>query len=216
MLKKNRWMLLLSSVVILLPIVVGALLWDRLPDSIAVHWGVDNEPNGWNSRAFAVFGMPLVILALHWFAIVVTALDPKRKNISDKMFRVLLWICPGTSVLMCVITYGYAMGLMTSIGQIVLVFLGLLIVVLGNYMPKCRQNYTVGMRIAWTLSDPENWKKTHRFAGWTMIIGGVLILVTAFLENPWVSLPIMLIAALAPFIYSYLYHRRHHERGDDT
>lgn len=209
MLKKNKWILLLTSVVILLPVAAGLILWDRLPDQIATHFGTDNVPNGWSSKAFAIFGLPGITLALHWFAIFITQADPKRKNINGKMLMLLFWICPSVSVLLGALTYIHAMGMKPDVGLFVMLFLGLMFLLLGNYLPKCQQNYSLGVRIPWTLADPENWRKTHRFAGWTMSIGGVLILATAFFQNPWLFFAIVMLACFLPCVYSYVYYRKH-------
>lgn len=86
-------MLILTSVIILLPIFIGLLLWRQLPASVATHFGVDNQPDGYCSKAFAVFGLPVMMLFFHFISIVATNIDPKRKNISKKVFHVVMWIC---------------------------------------------------------------------------------------------------------------------------
>ena len=86
-------MLILTSVITLLPIFIGLLLWRQLPASVATHFGVDNQPDGYCSKAFAVFGLPVMMLFFHLICIVATNIDPKRKNISKKVFHVVMWIC---------------------------------------------------------------------------------------------------------------------------
>ena len=213
MLKQHKRMLILTSILILLPMAAGLILWPKLPSSIATHFNVNNEPDGWSSKAFTVFGMPLILLGLHALAVFCTLRDPKGSGIPWKMLRILLWICPWCSILAGAITYGYAMGIWVDIGQIVILCMGLLLIAMGNELPKCQPNYTVGIRIPWTLADPENWRKSHRFGGWTMTIGGLLCLVTAFLESPWVFFVILAAAVLLPCVYSYVYDRPHHREG---
>ena len=79
MLKQNKRKLLISSAVILLPALVGLLLWNQLPARMATHWGLDGTTDGWSGRTFAVFGMPLMLLATHWLCILITAKDPKSQ-----------------------------------------------------------------------------------------------------------------------------------------
>jgi hypothetical protein len=76
MIKKNLTKLIIGSVLILLPVLAGVLLWDRLPETMVTHWGTDNNPDGWSPRWVVVFGLPLVLLAVHWGCMVLTALDP--------------------------------------------------------------------------------------------------------------------------------------------
>lgn len=208
MMKKNKRMLLITSVAILLPILAGMVLWDDLPDKIAIHFGADNQPNGWSSKAFAVFGLPAITLGLHWIAVLGTAADAKRKNINEKMMTLFLWICPSISLVLSALTYTYAMGMEPDIGFFVMLLLGVLFMVLGNYLPKCRQNYTVGIRLWWTLNDPANWQRTQRVAGWSMSIGGVLILATAYFRIPWLFFAIVCAFIFLPIFYSYLCYRR--------
>ena len=209
MLKKNKGMLLLTSVIILLPIAVGLLLWNELPEMIATHFGVDNEPNGWSSKGFAVFGLPCVLLGIHWIAVLATAMDSRSRNIHGRMMTLLFWICPAVSLVCNALTYTYALGLKPDVGLTVMLLLGILYIVLGNYLPKCGQNYSLGIRLPWTLNDPENWRRTHRVAGWSLTVGGVLILASAPFRIPWLFIIIVFLSILLPVAYSCAYARRH-------
>ena len=79
----------------------------------------------------------------------------------------------------------------------------------GNYLPKCRQNYTVGIKIPWTLHDEENWNHTHRMAGYLWIFGGLLMIANIFLKWDWLVFAVVMVAVVVPTIYSYLYYRKH-------
>lgn len=207
MLKKYKGTIILTSVIILLPIIAGMILWDKLPAEIATHFGTNNQPNGFSSKAFAVFGLPFVILGLHLLCIIATNTDPKNKNISGKAIGVVLWIIPLTSLILMSVTYAYALGSKVRIGFIVIMLLGILFILLGNYMPKTKQNFTFGLRIPWTLNDEENWVKTHRLAGWLMVGGGAIICATAIFENPFIFFSVVIVMALGPVVYSYKLHK---------
>ena len=94
MMKANKKTLIITSIVTMLPVLIGIICWNRLPDVMATHFGFNNEANGFSSKAFAVFGLPLILLAVLWVGAFVTAHDPKRQNISPKMFSLMLWIAP--------------------------------------------------------------------------------------------------------------------------
>ncbi len=207
MLKKYKSTIILTSVLTLLPIVAGMILWNRLPAQIATHFGTDNQPDGFSSKAFAVFGLPLIMLGIHLLCIITTNLDPKGKNISGKAIGVVLWIIPLTSLLLMSVTYAYALGSKIRIGFIVIMFLGILFILLGNYMPKTKLNYTFGLRIPWTLNDEDNWVKTHRLAGKIMVLGGAIICATAIFENPFIFFPVVIVMTVGPVIYSYKLHK---------
>ena len=205
---KNNRMIVLTALLCLVPIAFGLILWDALPDPMPTHFGPDNRPDGWSSKPFAVFGLPLIIMALHLACVFGTRADPKYANISGKIMGLVLWICPAISILCGGLIYAVALGHELNVGLYLMLLIGVVFVVAGNYLPKSRQNYTVGIKIPWTLSDVENWNATHRFAGRLWMAAGVVILATAWLEQVWVFLPIVVLMVIAPVAYSYLFYRR--------
>ena len=210
MIKKNLKKLLLTSTVILLPILAGIILWDKLPDSVPVHFGPSGEADGYASRAVAVFVMPFVMLAFHWLCTLGTAADPKNKNIDKKALGLVLWICPMISLLVNGVIYVTALGIAINILMVFGLFFGCLFVVIGNYMPKCRQSYTLGIKLPWTLNDEENWNRTHRFAGRLWTVGGLAVIITAFLGKAFVFvfLGLVLLMVIIPTVYSYLLYKK--------
>ena len=132
--------------------------------------------------------------------------DPKHKNISDKIWILILSICPVLSILLMYMMVGSALGMEIDVNAILPVFLGVMFVVIGNYLPKCKQSYTVGIKIPWTLNSEENWNKTHRFAGPCWVIGGIMVMFTGLFENEILIMVIALIMVFAPIIYSYMYY----------
>lgn len=209
MLKQNKWKILITTLVILIPMLIGCLLWKQLPSAVITHWGVNNEANGFSSKAFAVFGMPAILAALHLFCIVMTAADPKQKNIGAKPLGLVFWIIPSITLLIFSIIYASAMGVQVNVGFFVILLIGVLFILLGNLLPKTKQNYTFGLKLPWTLNNPENWQHTHRFAGWCMVLAGIIIMLTAYWHNPWIFFGILLLAVLAPVVYSFIYYKRH-------
>ncbi len=211
MIKNNKRKLVLSSLLILLPILAGILLWNQLPDRIATHWGLDGNPDGWSSRPLAVFGSPLFFLAMHWLGVFVTAKDPKNKGQNRKVMGLVLWICPIISIVANSIVYTTVLGIAVPVGTVALLLVGLGFVFIGNYLPKCKQNYTIGIKITWTLASEENWNATHRLAGKLWIIGGLLMMAGAFLPQgalPYMLLGLLSIVVIIPVVYSYLFYKK--------
>ena len=147
MLRQNKWKILLTTLIILIPILVGCILWNRLPDTIATSFGVDSAANGWNSKLFAVLGIPAMIAAVHLFCLVVMSADPKQKNIGKKPLGIFFWILPCTSLLISTVIYGNAMDVKMDVGFLVCLFLGVLFVMMGNILPKAGQNYSFGIKL---------------------------------------------------------------------
>lgn len=208
MIKKNWKTMLITSLVILLPIVAGLILWDRLPEQLPIHWNAAGEVDGWTGKAFAVFGLPLLMLGFQWLCVLVTGADPKKKNHSDKVLQLVLWLIPLLSVVLNAVTYMAALGTEVAMEMIMPILMGLLFTVIGNYLPKCKQNYTIGIKIAWTLDSEENWNRTHRFAGWLWTFCGLAMIATAFFGGIWVFLVLSLLMVGLPVGYSYMLHRK--------
>ena len=208
MIKKNLKILIITSIVILLPVLAGVVLWDTLPEQIPTHWNAAGEIDGWSSKTFAIFGLPLMMLAMHWLCALATAADPKKANHSNKLIHLVLWIIPIISVVLFALTYVAALGTEVRMEMVMPLLVGFVLTVVGNYLPKCKQSYTIGIKIPWTLHSEENWNRTHRFAGRLWLVCGLGIMLTSFIGGFWVFLPIVLVMVLAPCIYSYLLHRK--------
>ena len=208
MIKKNLKTLIITSVIILLPILAGVILWIQLPDSMPSHWNASGEIDGWSSKPFTIFGLPLILLAAQWLCVLGTAADPKKNNHPEKILHLVLWIIPVLSVAMHTFVYLIALGHGVRMEVVMPVLIGVIFTIIGNYLPKCKQNYTIGIKIPWTLNNEENWNKTHRFAGWLWTVCGILIMLTGFFGGFWVFLPITFLMVLAPIFYSYILHRK--------
>jgi len=214
MIKKHLKTIIITSLITLVPMIVGIVLWNKLPAEIPTHFGLNNEPDSYGSKAFVVFGMPLLMLAMHIVCILATKVDPKMSNLSDKVFTMVLYIIPAVSLLMCGMIYPIALGNEMRVGLIVILFMGLLFTVSGNYLPKCKPSYTVGIKLPWTLDDSENWTKTHALAGKIWFAGGLLIIATAFFESPVIFFCITIIMVLTPTVYSYLLFKKKKDKAE--
>lgn len=202
--QEHKMLLVITSAIILLQTVVGVALWDQLPEQIATHFGINGEPDGWSSKAFTVFGMPLLLLALHWICLLVESAPNRKKIYSHKLRYLMMFILPAVALLMMVICYGHALGAGFNVGRVVLPFVGALLAITGNYMPKIRRNPTMGIRVPWTLDDDENWYKTHRFAAPVWVIGGLLLIVLGLIGyTNWFSFCTIFAIIFLPIIYSF-------------
>lgn len=205
--REHKMLLLLGSAIILLQTAIGLMLWDRLPDQIATHFDFHNQPNGWSSRTFTVFGMPLILLALHWVCLLAECAPGRASHSSAKIKYLLMFIVPATSLLTMVISYGYALGVGFNIGRIVLVFVGVVFAVTGNYLPKIRRNYTTGIKLPWTLESEENWNRTHRMAAPVWVLCGIALIVLGLIGyTGWTAFIVIAAAVMIPTAYSFALH----------
>ena len=208
MIKKNWKILVITSIVLLLPVLAGVILWNQLPEQMPTHWNAAGEIDGWSSKPFAVFGLPLLMLAIHWVCVLGTSADPKKDNHAGKVLHLVLWIVPVLSVVLHTVTYAAALGKEVRMELVMPIMIGLVLAIIGNYLPKCKQNYTIGIKIPWTLNSEENWNRTHRFAGRLWVACGIVIILTGFFGGFWIFLGIVLLMVFAPFLYSYILYKK--------
>lgn len=211
MIKKNLPKLIITSIVTLIPIIIGLIIWDMLPRQIPVHWNTQGEVDNFGSKSTAVFVIPAFLTVLHWLCVIVTTLDPKNKNIKGKPLTLVFWICPMISLVCSSLMYAIALGYKINIEIIAPLLMGVLFVIIGNYLPKCQQNYTLGIKLPWTLNDEENWNKTHRFTGVLWVICGVAIIATSLLGSFVIFFSIVILMVIIPVIYSYSLHKKGRE-----
>ena len=208
MIKKNWKTLIICSIIIILPIFIGLILWNQLPEQMPTHWNAAGEVDGWSSKAFAIFGLPLIMLGAQWLCVLGSLADPKKANHPDKVLHLVFWIIPVLSVVLNAVTIAAALGKEVRMEVFMPILVGLILTIVGNYMPKCKQNYTIGIKIPWTLNSEENWNRTHRFAGWLWTFSGVGIMATGFFGGVWIFLPIVFLMVFAPIVYSFLLYRK--------
>lgn len=219
MIKKNKWKLLFSSIVTLFPIVFGLIFWDKLPAEMTTHWGFDGNADGWMNKASTVFLLPVILLAIHWLCVLVSLKLPGGEDQHPKLMGIVLWIIPIVSLFAHGSVYMVAFGIKVQPLYLTNLLIGLLFIVLGNYMPKAKRNPAMGIKVKWALENEENWYATHRFGGKVYVIGGFLLLVGIFLPIPaglWVSGGILLALILIPTVYSYQYYKKQVKAGTYT
>ncbi len=211
MIKKNKGKLIASSAVILLPLLLGLIFDDKLPSIMSSYWGVDGYIEGSGDFGLIFFILPVILLALHWIAVLISSRDPKNAGQNKKIFDLVIWLLPIISLFVsCLIFVGMS-GNNAFAEKSVFLILGLLFAVIGNYLPKCKQNTTIGIKIKWTLENEENWNATHRFGGKIWFAVGIAILLCVFLPLK-AGFTAMMIVTLGSLIvitlYSYLYYKK--------
>lgn len=215
MIKKYKRTLIITSLVLLIPVVVGLLLWDQLPDPMPSHWNIHGEVDAWSSKASTVFGLPALMMVMQWVCLFASTADPKHKNFNPSMLKLMLWICPGISLILCLMVYPAALGYSVPIETIMPLVMGVLFMVIGNWLPKCEQTYTMGIKLPWTYASEANWNATHRFGGKVWFFGGLTMILTALLGCFWILIVIIALMVILPTVYSYLYYRKYEKENGD-
>ena len=208
MLKQYKKTLILSSILTLLPMAAGLLLQGRL-----------SQADGFGSLPVALYIMPLVMLAVQWLGVLLTLKLSKGQEQSGKTLGIAFWIVPALSIVSCTMVCLLALGLTDNPTWLIQLFLGTLFLIIGNYLPKFRQNFTMGIKLIWTLADEENWNATHRMGGKVWAAAGGAILLSVFLPAS-IGLTVTAVAVAAailiPTVYSWRFARRKKAEGRPT
>ena len=203
--KINKKLVLFTSILILLPSLVGCVFWNQLPEEIPTHFNLLGQADGYNHKVFAIFGLPALMLLMHWVLLFLMVKDPKSSNISSKIQILIYWIIPFVSCLSMISIYGESLGYSMMSGLLAQIFMGVVMIVIGNYLPKTHRNYIIGIRLPWTLESDKNWRKTHRLAGKIWVLGGLLLFLNSFLQLYvyWVFFLTLFFVVIIPSVYSY-------------
>lgn len=206
---KSKKMFLITLFLSAAPLWVGLAMYRRLPALIPSHWNFAGEVDGYMGKNSMIFGMGGFLAALQFFLCFAVKNDSKNKKMSPVIEGMTWWIIPAVSLVATHSIYNTAMGLPQPAIKIVVIAMSLLFLVIGNYMPKTRQNYTVGIKVPWTLNDESNWEATHRFAGHLWVWCSLICIVLALLGLEKLCVVLFIVMAAVPVIYSYLYYRNH-------
>lgn len=213
---RNKKRILLSTLLTLAPALIGCVLWNQLPETMVTHWGADGVADGYSSKAFAVFALPAIMAAANLLCMLATGLDPKQLEQNRKAANLIFWIMPIISITCCGIFFAISLGKTMDIPMFLCLSMGILFLIIGNYMPKVTQNSMLGIKISWTLLNEENWNRTHRFTGKVWVIGGLVILLAVLLPDTWlfpVLITATLVMVIAPAVYSYRIYKKHRAQG---
>ena len=210
---KNKKLLFLMGLLCLVNLAGHLYFYPSLPDTVPIHWGFDGQPDGWGGKSSILFTASLPFAMLLLFA-VLPRMDPKGKNFQRfqpvyRIFLILLtvFIC-GVSWLSELTVYNVLPSGGSLVNTLVMGGLGLVFLVLGNYMPRIKQNYTFGCRTPWALNDEHNWNRTQRMGGIVFVVmGAVLLLVSVFatLLGETLTLALLLGALLGGSVWIYVY-----------
>lgn len=213
--------LVTTNLLLLLPLVAGLILWNQIPDRVATHFDINGQPNGWSGRFVGIVGIPLILLfvQLLYQGVILIAMKvtTEKVKIIPIIAEIALWIMSVFLLLAEGMVLFSALGnssvatMCSSVSKIGLywpMIVGAIFTVIGNYLPKCRQNPWIGIKVPWTLADKDNWAYTHRLGGWIWTVGGLLVILFAFLEWTWVWITVEGLMVLIPIVASYLYSRR--------
>ena len=199
--------------IVLIPFVYLMLIWSGLPETVPTHWNLEGEIDNWGSKWTMVMIPFLLPLLTYIIFTIVPKIDPKNKIQSDsgKYQNLKFALTTFMAVLAVFILYSIKEQSLTNPNYIIL-GLGFLYIILGNYMKTLKANYFIGIRTPWTLENEKVWKTTHILAGKLWFVGGLLVIVSSLLTknafNSIFFLATTLTITIIPIVYSYLQFKK--------
>ncbi|WP_176461687.1 SdpI family protein [Anaeromicrobium sediminis] len=193
--------------------ILGTLLvYNQLPDTIPKHWNMHGEIDAYGSKSF-IFVLALLPLGMYLLKEFLPKIDPKRQSYTKhaKAFNITM---AATIIFFLLLTWStilISLGFNINMGVTIKIFVGILFMIIGNYMSQIRPNYFFGVKTPWTLANETVWKKTHRLSGFTFAIGGLILVFTSFLSGVaslYILIGVIAITVLIPTIYSYMEYKK--------
>ncbi len=198
--------------IVLAPFIYLASIWKNLPDNVPVHWDIEGGIDRYGDKSELILIPILLPLLIYVIFTTVPLIDPKGKiqQMGNKYFMLKAAMTVFMSILAMIIIYAVKNESLYNPNYIVLL-IGILLMILGNYFKTIRANYFIGIRTPWTLENQTVWKETHKLAGKIWFIGGLVIIVSSLLLDKEVNFRLfigtIIVISLIPVIYSFFKHR---------
>lgn len=207
---KKEWYILVALVAMF---VASFILWNSLPEQVPIHFNFEGVADDYGPKWINALLMPFIAVVLYFFLLLIPKIDPKKKiSTQQKPIAAIRIITTLFMIGIYVILMLKSLGKDIDIGTFILVSIGALIIVCGNYMNSVKPNYFIGIRTPWTLENPEVWKKTHRISSRLWIVGGICMIASSFLTSELlfttIFVGVTIIIAFVPIIYSFILFKK--------
>lgn len=214
----RKWIPLL---VIAVAFIASAAVYQDLPERMPTHWNMSGTVDGWTSLPWGAFVIPLMLLVGLVMFHLWPKIDPRGANYAKfkGTYEILIITIMVFMLGVHLVVLAAALGRDVSMARIIPAGIGVLLIVLGNLLPRTRSNWFVGIRTPWTLSSDRVWERTHRFGGRLFVAAGTVVLLAAVFF-PSLAHAIMIGSAvcisIAVLAYSYIIWRRDPEARKNT
>ena len=200
-------------IVVLIPFVYLAYIWSSLPEIVPIHWNYKGEIDDWGNKSSLIFITFLLSGLTYILFTVIPFIDPKKRiqTMGNKYHNLKFLMVLFMSALAVFIIYSAKEQSITNPSFIYLA-IGLLFMLLGNYMKIIKANYFIGIRTPWTLEYESIWKSTHKLASKIWFVGGLAIVISSLTTNKDFNgiffISVITLLAIIPVVYSYMEYRK--------
>lgn len=195
--------------IVLLPFIYMAYIWNQLPDKVPMHWNIKGEIDRYGEKIELIIIPILLPLLVYIIFLVIPKIDPKNKlnKMGNKLQTIKFLLTTFMSILALFIIYTAKNQSFANPNYIVLL-IGVLYIIFGNYFKTIKANYFIGIRTPWTLESETVWKKTHKLSGKLWFAGGIIVVITSLILEKETNFTLFLmitgIITIIPIVYSYI------------
>lgn len=174
--KNVNWKnLTITCVVCLLPILLGMIFYQQLPDEMPVHFNINNEPDNYASKNFALFGIPAILTGLQILCCVISDSKEKKEIVKPKFITIIKWFIPILSIVVSTILIEIPLGSTVDVRKSICLVMGILFILTGNYLPKMSYEAAKG-KIHPMPKDEKRYRKMTRMWGYSFVVVGIALL----------------------------------------
>jgi uncharacterized membrane protein len=202
--------------IVLLPFMYLAYIWNQLPTEVPMHWDIKGKIDRYGDKTELILIPLLLPLLVYIIFLVIPKIDPKNKlnKMGNKLQTLKFLMTTFMSILALFIIYSAKNQSITNPNYIVLL-IGILYIILGNYFKTIRANYFIGIRTPWTLESEIVWKETHKLGGKMWFVGGIIVVLSSLIldKKPNFTLFAIItgIITIIPIVYSYILFKKEKE-----
>ncbi len=220
----RRPLILFSAAVVAVMLIISAVAWVQLPPDaqVPVHWGPDGQPDGYADKTVGLLLLPVITGLVAALMAIIPSIEPRRANL-ERSWKPYLATWIGVVLLMAglhVLAVAAALGSTLDMTRIVFIGAGVLFLVIGNFLPKARQNFLMGVRTPWTLTSERSWTATHRLGGRLFVLLGLVMIGLGVVGVGGMALVATMLAGVIGlvvvlFVYSYVVWKADPDRTAD-
>ncbi len=199
--RKNSIISIIASLAIL--VIFNLLFYNKMPAELPTHWDFRGQADDYSSKFEAMVLIQGFLVVMNLFLCFMLDNDPKNERQNNFLMTLSKLSMPIIMTIIYIITILAGLGKEVNTSVIISILMGILFIAIGNYMPKVKRNYTMGIKLPWTLNSDENWRRTHRFGGICFIFMGLIFFVSPFVKSEVIFYLPLIIVAVLPAIYSY-------------
>jgi uncharacterized membrane protein len=206
-------------VIVLLPFIYLAYIWNQLPEKVPIHWNIRGEIDRYGEKIELLLIPFLLPFLMYIIFLVIPKIDPKNKlnKMGKKLKTLKVLMTTFMSILALFIIYSIKNQNFTNPNYIVF-FIGVLYIILGNYFKTIKANYFIGIRTPWTLENESVWKETHKLSGKMWFVGGIIVVLSSLILDKQPNFTLFLIITgiitIIPIVYSCILFRKENSLKD--